>query len=498
MTNPFIFLIFGATGDLSNRKLIPALFNLYRKKMFSKPFSIVAIGRRDFNDITFRDNVKLLLLEKNYDEKIIDQFIKKFDYFKMDLEHCTNYNHLKEFLNVKYKTKNYIYYFAISPNLYCNTAKKLFESNLTSEEDGFRRVIVEKPFGRDYNSAIKLNKELHKVFSEEQIFRIDHYLGKETVQNILVTRFANTIFEPLWNRNYIDYVEITSAEALSVGKRAGYYETAGALRDMVQNHLLQVLAVISMEPPVNTSSKALRDEMVKVFQALRPIPKENVSKCVVRGQYVDSIYEEEKVLGYREEDGVEKNSKTETYVAMRCFIDNWRWKNVPFYIRTGKALASTVTEVVIHYKKNPHSVFNDREEMHLDHNQLVIRIQPDPGFLSNFQMKVPGAGFKVQPVKMDFHYSSLQEKDIPEAYERLIYDCVINDPSLYQRSDAIELTWKYVQPILDSWEEDDNIPLYGYPARSWGPKDIEKKLSIDGHRWRFPCKNLSKGKYCKL
>ena len=219
MTNPFIFLIFGATGDLSNRKLIPALFNLYRKKMFSKPFSIVAIGRRDFSDITFRDNVKLLLLEKNYDEKIIDQFIKKFDYFKMDLEHCTNYNHLKEFLNIKYKTKNYIYYFAISPNLYCNTAKKLFESNLTSEEDGFKRVIVEKPFGRDYNSAIKLNKELHKVFSEEQVFRIDHYLGKETVQNILVTRFANTIFEPLWNRNYIDYVEITSAEALSVGKR---------------------------------------------------------------------------------------------------------------------------------------------------------------------------------------------------------------------------------------------------------------------------------------
>lgn len=498
MDESFVFLIFGATGDLSQRKLIPALFNIYRKKIFKMPFNILAIGRRNLSDEEFRSVVKQSLIEKKYNEDEINGFLLKINYFQMDLIHCDNYDDLKQFLRAKYDNSNYLYYFAISPQLYCSTAKRLYSSNLTSEDDGFKRVIIEKPFGHDLKSAIELNQNLHKFFKEEQLFRIDHYLGKETVQNILVTRFANGIFEPLWNRNYIDYVEITSAEFLSVGTRAGYYDKAGALRDMVQNHLLQVLALIAMEPPINTSAKALRDEMVKVFQSLRPIKKDEVSKYVIRGQYVSSTYGGEKILGYREEKNVDTDSKTETYVALKTYIDNWRWSGVPFYIKTGKALAAGVTEVVMHYKANPHSIFKNNEAISAEHNQLVIRIQPDAGFLMTFQMKVPGAGFSVQPVNMDFHYSSLQQTDIPEAYERLIYDCVINDPTLYQRSDAIELTWSYVQPILDAWAENKSIPLYGYPARSWGPRYIENMLSEDNHPWRFPCKDLSNGTYCEL
>jgi glucose-6-phosphate 1-dehydrogenase len=498
MTDPFVFVVFGASGDLSQRKLIPSLFKSFKKKIYTVPFKILAVGRRDIDALIFRAIVKQALLEKNYDNEEIDEFVLKIDYFNMNLMQSINYGSLKQFLDITYDFHNYIYYFAISSNLYCPVAKKLSQANLTTQEDGFKRVIVEKPFGHDLESAIELNNELHNFFNENQIFRIDHYLGKETVQNILVTRFANSIFEPLWNRNYIDFVEITSAESLSVGSRVGYYDSAGALRDMVKNHLLQVLALIAMEAPINTSSKALRDEMVKVFQSLRPIKKEDVSKYVVRGQYIKAKYKGEEVIGYREENGVSEDSKTETYVAMKCFIDNWRWSDIPFYIKTGKSLATNVTEAVIHFKANPHSIFKNNEEISSEHNQLVIRIQPDAGFLVTFQMKVPGAGFQVQPVKMDFHYASLQQKDIPEAYERLIYDCVVNDPTLYQRSDAIELTWNYVQPIIDAWAQYSSIPLYGYPARSWGPQYIENILSEKNHHWRFPCANLSDGRYCEL
>ncbi len=498
MKEPFVFVIFGASGDLAQRKLIPALFKLYTKKMFDTKYNILAVGRRDISDQDFRHQIEESLLNRGFRKDEVEKFVLNIDYFKIDLVHNIDYADLKQFLNAKYEKQNFVYYFAIAPHLYCTVASKLYSTGLTKEDDGFKRVIIEKPFGHDLKSAIDLNNDLHEFFNESQIFRIDHYLGKETVQNILVTRFANGIFEPLWNRNYIDFVEITSAESLSVGTRAGYYEKAGALRDMVQNHLLQVLALIAMEPPINTSSKALRDEMVKVFQSLRPISKEDVPKYVVRGQYVDSFYKGVKQLAYRDEKGVDKDSKTETYVAMKCYIDNWRWSEIPFYIKTGKALATNVTEVVIHYKANPHSIFKNNDEIAQEHNQLVIRIQPDAGFLVTFQMKVPGAGFKVQPVKMDFHYKSLQETEIPEAYERLLYDCVINDPTLYQRNDAIELTWKFVQPILDAWKDNEDIPLYGYPARSWGPQYIENNLSEKNHHWRFPCKDLSDGKYCEL
>ncbi len=497
MKEKFTFVIFGASGDLTNKKLLPSLFKLYKKKVFEKSFNILAIGRRELNDIIYRDSIINNLWKKGFDKEEVKSFTKIINYYKLDIIN-ENYFSLRDYLYANYERFNYVYYFAISPILYSKVAQKLFLANLTKEDDGFKRVIVEKPFGRDLDSAIKLNNELHEFFLEPQIFRIDHYLGKETVQNILVTRFANSFFEPIWNRNFIDFVEITSAESITVGTRAGYYDNAGALRDMVQNHLLQVLALIAMEAPISTDSKALRDEMVKVFQSLREIKKDEVSKYVVRGQYLESLYKGKSYKAYRDEEGIDNNSKTETYVAMKCYVDNWRWSGIPFYIKTGKALATSVVEVVIHFKANPHTLFKDKEEYIQDNNKLVIRIQPDAGIMASFQMKVPGAGFEVQPVNMDFHYNSLKNKEIPEAYERLLSDCVENDPTLFQRNDAIEVTWKFVQPILDAWSEDDNIPLYGYPARSWGPQYIENLLAEKSHHWRFPCANLSDGKYCEL
>jgi len=497
MKEKFTFIIFGASGDLTNKKLLPSLFKLYKKRVFDKSFNILSIGRRDLNDIIYRQSVIDNLLKKGFEKEELASFADNINYFRLDIVN-ENYFSLRDYLYAKYERFNYVYYFAISPKLYEKVAHKLFLANLTKEDDGFKRVIVEKPFGRDLESAIKLNNKLHEFFNEGQIFRIDHYLGKETVQNILVTRFANSFFEPIWNRNYIDFVEITSAESLTVGTRAGYYDNAGALRDMVQNHLLQVLALIAMEAPISTESKALRDEMVKVFQSLREIKKDEVSKYVVRGQYLESLYKGKSYKAYRDEEGIDNNSKTETYVAMKCYVDNWRWSGIPFYIKTGKALATSVVEVVIHFKANPHTLFKDKEEYVQDNNKLVIRIQPDAGIMASFQMKVPGAGFEVQPVNMDFHYNSLKNKEIPEAYERLLSDCVENDSTLFQRNDAIEFTWKFVQPILDAWNENEDIPLYGYPARSWGPQYIENLLAEDSHHWRFPCANLSDGKYCEL
>ncbi|MDR2147942.1 MAG: glucose-6-phosphate dehydrogenase, partial [Tannerella sp.] len=366
-------------------------------------------------------------------------------------------------------------------------------------ENGWKRVIVEKPFGHDYESAVKLNGELLEYFTEDQIYRIDHYLGKETVQNILVTRFSNIIFEPLFNRNYVEYVEITSSESIGVGSRAGYYETSGALRDMLQNHLLQLLGIVAMEPPVSSDANSIRNEMLKVFQSLRKLSKEEVPRFVVRGQYTSSTIRGEKQKAYREEPGVAKDSKTETYVAAKLFVDNWRWSGVPFYIRTGKCLPTRVTEIVIHFKENPHKIFSLKNGIKNVNNKLIIRIQPNEGLLLKFGMKVPGAGFNVDEVSMDFKYSSLNERYIPEAYERLLTDCIAGDATLYQRGDAVEATWQFVQPILDAWNENPDIQIYGYPAGSWGPEQADKILATDGYEWRFPCKNLTDDNvFCEL
>lgn len=499
MQNDLDFTIFGFGGDLSKRKLIPALYELYVSKMLKDRTVITAIGRRDYGLEEFRRLIVDAVRESKNGSSTdsLDSFVALFSYYEMDIAHKEDYLGLRKHWEENDAAKT-IYYYAISPSLYTQVSENLFRVGLTKEQDGKEVIaIIEKPFGHDLASSILLNDDLHKYYDESQLYRIDHYLGKETVQNILVTRFSNSIFEPLWNRNYIDFVEISGYESLSVGNRIGYYDQAGALRDMVQNHLLQVLAIIAMEPPVSASADCLRNEMVKVFQSLRPITKEKVLSDVVRGQYVSALVDGKTEPGYLDEKGVRPDSKTETYVALKCFIDSWRWSGVPFYLKTGKALKYSSSEVVIHFKDNPHKIFRENENLASEPNQLIIRIQPDEGILLSVGMKIPGTGFHIRQTDLDFHYSDMKDYRISDSYKRLLSDAIHADPTLYQRSDAITLTWNYVDPILKAWEEDDHIPLYRYPRGSWGPENVEFLLTGKEHSWRVPC-NHSDGRSCPL
>jgi glucose-6-phosphate 1-dehydrogenase len=439
---------------------------------------------------------------KAIDKAHRDKFLNYLYYYAFNTKEESEYRGLKEKiidLNLAIKTgNNYIFYLATPPSMYPIIPQYLAKQGLNDERDGFKRLIVEKPFGYDMESAHQLNQNLQKVFNEEQIYRIDHYLGKETVQNLLVTRFSNGIFEPLWNRNYIHHIEITSAEEIGVGSRGGYYEGSGALRDMVQNHLLLLASLVAMEPPTLISADSIRDEIVKVLQSLRPIPEDKVEEFVLRGQYTSSEIKGKTMKAYREEEGVNPKSRTETFVAMKFFIDNWRWAGVPFYIRTGKSLPTRVTEIVIHFQSTPHHIFSDDKNIMRQQNQLVIRIQPDEGLLLKFGMKVPGAGFNVQDVNMDFHYSDLNNTYLPSAYERLLLDCMLGDATLYSRGDAVEAAWKFVTPILNAWKKRPCIKVHGYPAGTWGP-DVSDQLIEGTQTWRYPCKNLTgDGEYCEL
>jgi glucose-6-phosphate 1-dehydrogenase len=387
---------------------------------------------------------------------------------------------------------------ATPPLLYETIAINLSRVGLTDQSDSFKRVIIEKPFGYDLESGRRLNRKLHELIAEDQIYRIDHYLGKESVQNLLVTRFANGLFEPLWNRNYIDRIEITSSENIGVEDRGGYYDSSGALRDMVQNHLLQMVGMTAMEPPSSLDSNAIRNEVLKVFQSLQPIREEDVPKQVIRGQYTASLIRGECVTGYRHEKGVDINSRTETYVAIKFFINNWRWGGVPFYIRTGKRLPTRVTEIVIHFKPTPHHLFR-RDLGKISANQLIIRIQPDEGILLKFDMKEPGAGFNVKNVNMDFHYKDLTNIRVPSAYERLLYDVMIGDSTLFSRDDEVETAWKFLEPIRKAWANNPSIKVFGYPAGTWGPEHANDLIDGEGLTWRYPCKNLADNElYCEL
>lgn len=504
-----ILVIFGASGDLTKRKLIPALFQLELQKLLPNKFAILGISRTNFSDDSFREKMEESLkkfapsFSKN--EDIGKRFLKKLHYLSIDTSNVDDYAKVKDTLtrlseenNIQ---KNFIYYLSTPPSLYEVIPHHLCEHGLTKHENNknWYRLIVEKPFGIDLKSAKELNKNLLKYFNEEQIYRIDHYLGKETVQNVLVTRFSNGIFEPLWNRNFIHHVEVTSVENIGVENRGGYYDHSGAMRDMVQNHLLQLVGLIAMEPPTNVDSKSIRNETLKVFQSLRPLSDEDIQNNIIRGQYINSTIKGEKVQGYRDEEGVPKNSRTETFVAMKFFIDNWRWGGVPFYIRTGKRMPTRVTEIVIHFKATPHHLFMNNHTIINNHNQLVIRIQPDEGILMKFGMKVPGAGFEVQNVNMDFHYDQLKNTHLPSAYERLLLDAMQGDSTLYARGDAVEAAWEFVNPILDAWKTDCDIPVYGYPAGTWGPEKIDDLFEEDYITWRYPCKNLANdGDYCEL
>jgi len=499
-----IYVIFGASGDLTKRKLIPALYSLFVQNQMPEKFAILGVSRSKLIEEDFRNSMKSAINEfKEIDIATeIDEFVQKIYYTSILFDDVSTYQALKETIKqLREKggiSGNTIFYLSTPPSLYGIIPQHLASVGLNIQEDGWKRLVIEKPFGYDLESATNLKTHLLKYWEEEQIFRIDHYLGKETVQNLLVTRFSNGIFEPLWNRNYIDHVEITSAESIGVEKRGGYYDTSGALRDMVQNHLLQVAAITAMESPSSLEPLAIRNEILKVFQSLRPFKKEDVKTNTIRGQYLASKIKNENLIGYREEEGVDPDSHTETYAAIKFYIDNWRWGGVPFYIRTGKRLPTRVTEVVIHFKATPHFLFSQGIHSH-SCNQLVIRVQPDEGILLKFGMKTPGAGFDVQTVNMDFHYSELAHQRIPSAYERLIYDSIKGDSTLFARTEEVIEAWKFLSPVIEGWETDKDIPLYGYPAGSWGPEKADDLIDDRNMTWRYPCKNLSDdGIYCEL
>jgi len=497
--NNIILVIFGASGDLTSRKLVPSIYNLYAQKLLPGRFSLLGVGRKKLNDEAFREKVARFLPGDK--KQIKKDFFSHLNYLSIDTTLKDDYRKLKE----KISTLNHadkgnttvIYYLSTPPHVYETISENLSYHGLNHSENNkdFRRIIVEKPFGYDLDSAKKLNKVLLSFFTEDQIYRIDHYLGKETVQNIMVTRFSNSFFEPLWNRNYIDHVQITAAESIGIENRGEYFDSSGTMRDMIQNHLLLLTAMIAMEPPALSDSMSIRNEIVKVFQSLRPLTNEKIFNDIVRGQYTASDIGS----GYRQESGIDAASKTETYVALKLFIDNWRWNGVPFFIRTGKRLPTRVTEAVIHFKPTPHHLFCYGAKNKQPANKLVLRIQPDEGMLLDFGMKVPGAGYQLQDVSMDFHYADLSDEALPTAYERLLLDAMKGDQTLYARADAIEKTWEFITPVLDTWRENDNIPVFGYPAGTWGPKEAKALISPQGSQWRNPCRNMTGStEYCEL
>lgn len=500
-TEPHILIIFGASGDLTKRKLIPALYELHTQQLLPEKLAVLGVSRTELSDFSFREKMKEFLSIEPQNKEDIDSFLEHLYYQPLSTADSKDYPLLKSRLQELGKDlsipENYIYYLSTPPNLYEIIPQNLAEVGLNDSSNGFKRLIIEKPFGTSLDSARKLNKNLLNYFSEEQLYRIDHYLGKEAVQNMLVTRFSNGIFEPIWNHNFVQHIEITSAETLGVENRGGYYDHAGAMRDMVQNHLMQLLGMVAMEPPVVIEANAIRNELLKVFQSLRPISEADIAKHVIRGQYSQSHIGQKTVKGYREEPGVDPDSRTETFIAMKFFIDNFRWAGVPFYIRTGKKLPARVTEVVIHFKNSPHRLFGNPTDTTAADNQLVLRIQPDEGILLKIGMKVPGAGFRVQTINMDFHYEDLSTVYLPTAYGRLLLDCMQGDATLYSRGDAVEKAWEYVQPILDAWQNNPDIPVYGYPAGTWGPEVVDDL--VENGTWRYPCKNLAHdGEYCEL
>ncbi|MDE4052264.1 glucose-6-phosphate dehydrogenase [Glaesserella parasuis] len=478
-------VIFGASGDLTYRKLIPALYNLYKIGRLSEHFSVLGVARSPLTDETFRQKMHDTLVKlENASGDVLEKFCEHLYYQSVNTSDAVDYAKLLprlDELHDKYGTGgNTLYYLSTPPSLYGVIPECLSAHGLTTEEFGWKRIIVEKPFGYDIETAKALDIQIHKYFEEHQIYRIDHYLGKETVQNLLVLRFSNGLFEPLWNRNFIDYVEITGAESIGVEDRGGYYDGSGAMRDMFQNHLLQVLAMVAMEPPAIINADSMRDEVAKVLHCLHPLSNDDIKNNLVLGQYTASTINGEEVKGYLQEKGVPEDSNTETYMAVRCQIDNWRWAGVPFYVRTGKRLPARVTEVVIHFKITPHPVFSQNAP----DNKLIIRIQPDEGISMRFVLNKPGAGFEAKEVSMDFRYADLASPSLLTAYERLLLDAMKGDATLFARTDAVHACWKFVQPILDYKAERGRI--YEYEAGTWGPSEADKLIAKHGKVWRKP------------
>lgn len=471
-----ILVIFGASGDLTKRKLLPSLFEIFDRDMLPEHFVILGVARTKFTDEAYRkeqkENLKQFLKGERPESRQLDEFLKHVQYLELDTDNGEDYHLLVEKIATIRKEENIpdklLFYLAIPPQKYEFIARALknVRLNRASEENGWRRIIVEKPFGRDLETAQHLNEQLCSIFQEDDIYRIDHFLGKETVQNILVLRFANQIFESLWNRNYIDSVEIHAQETLGVESRGKYYEGAGALRDMIQNHLMQLMGFVAMEAPSSFDAELMRDEVAKVFRSLHPLSPTDV----VRGQYIAGKVNGKDVPGYREEQGVANDSATETYIAMRFYIDNWRWGGVPFYFYTGKRLANSKSEIIIHFKNVPHRLFNGMCS-HSSCNQLVLKVDSPESISLKFGLKVPGSFFEVKQVSMDFAYDSLCNTYIANAYERLLLDAMQGDSTLYTRTDALELSWRFIDPILKQWEKEPQKGLTYYPAGSDGPEE---------------------------
>jgi glucose-6-phosphate 1-dehydrogenase len=490
--DPCTLVVFGAAGDLTKRKLIPALCNLGASRLLPKDFAVVGYAQAPMSTEEFRQKLSNEIGKfktGDIDPQLWSWLTERIYYVPGDFGSDEGYGKLQKTLEEVKTTRNTrgngLYYLATPPNFFSGIVEKLGTMGLAQETDSsWRRFIIEKPFGRDLDSARSLNHDIWKILKEEQVYRIDHYLGKETVQNLMVFRFANGLFEPLWNRQYIDHVQITVAETVGVELRAGYYEAAGALRDMVSNHLLQIVSLVGMEPPISFEADSVRDEKAKLLHAIQPFSPEDVLTRTVRGQYGEGGNETERLAGYRQEPKVDPNSATETYVALKLFVDNWRWAGVPFYLRTGKRLAKRTTEVSIQFKRAPQVLFRGTQVSAAPPNLLILKIQPDEGISLTFQAKIPGATVRTGEVDMDFEYKDHFGSTPATGYETLLYDCMIGDATLFNRADTVEAGWSVVEPVIDVWKALPPRTFPNYAAGSWGPREADELLARDGRAWR--------------
>ncbi len=499
-SEPCAMVVLGAHGDLTKRKLVPALFALHQQGLLPPGFCIVGMSRTKMSDDEFRQSmarsIQQFAPEIPFDQSTWERFAAFLYYLPSNFgkeEGLFDLAKLLKELEQRHGTRgNNIFYMATPPSLYGQIVDRLAESGLTQMHPGLKapwpRIIVEKPFGRDLSSARELDLHIHNSFEEEQVYRIDHYLGKETVQNIMVLRFANGIFEPLWNRQHVDHVQITNAETIGVEGRGGYYEEAGNMRDMIQNHMLQLLSLVAMEPPISLDAEATRDEKTKVLKSMRPFDLKSLKKFAVRGQYGQGFIAGQPVPGYRQEESVSGESKTETFTALKLFIDNWRWADVPFYVRSGKRLGRAITEVAIHFKRAPHRLFSldaDDGGQALGPNALVLQIQPDEGICLKFATKQPGPTTQLRWLSMDFKYGTAFGVRSPSAYERLVHDCIQGDATLFARTDAVDASWSLISPILQEWAQTPCNQFPNYAAGSWGPAESDEMLLADGRAWRI-------------